>query len=1137
MKNGRKLKGLIIFLVIAAGLAGGAVVLRNILLDQIRKQVAPTIRYDRLRLTILPPSAILENVHSIKSDPYFSIDRIVLEIPFRSIFRNQKSFNVFIKGLTARIYEKPDASGKPFSMNLRLPFFVENGILQDGEVSYWGRGVSVVAKGIKGYFRQSKDALVIRAVVAAHSIQLPTVTLPLEGNAEIFLEARGDELRLHRLTVHQPDLLITARGTLTNLKNPVVDIRTTFSAPMALVADYFDLPFAWTGTADGQGKFIRNAEGRSRFTADIESRDMTFTGVPLGRITGKLAVAEGAGKLNLEMSRSSATVEYLDLQFGHQRLEGQVRGVHIDPLIMRIKFPWPVRSAIWGAFTLDKKSLEVEGEFRDDLLPPQDGKFPFRGPFRLHWDRHRELTFSSDRMESNFGAMSVAGKLDIAHEMDIELRGEATDIPSGREFAGLALRMKWMIPEIRGRGNAVIKILGPWHTPDVKFDFALAPGGFGRFNAAEGKGVVEIAHGESWGTVRVKDPELNGLLKFHSRKGFYTCRVEEGEGALERIFPSLTLHLPFKGRVSGSLEFHDDGTGIVSDGDFITAKAEIFGQKVSDVSGHYHWSTADFRLGLSNLRGTYFGGTATGSGSMGFHDGDFAIDAAFRDIDLSGPVPALHGLLSFDLKGQGNLARDTASGPLTIKNLSFGPVSKTEVSGTGEISLRDKIFGLRLKGFLDPGRNTFDINFRYPEGEGGYFVGASGSIFNYDLFLPWKGAQGEIRYMAEVRGGANLPARWNGVLDFKGPVFPFPKFSHALNDYSGLVRIENNVATVRSFRGKLGGGDVFGSGEVRFGPGGIELIDLRADGHDMTLSVFERTRATGDGTFRFLKNAREYILSGDVAVKKLLWRREVGEKFIFSASPYPEIQKGPGPFDDLALDIRLHAEDGAVLQDALGDLEGRFDLTLGGTVASPVVLGDLEASKGVVHFQDRDFRVLRARLSFFNPTTIEPYVDFRGETYLKDYRVTLSVSGLLKSLRPEFTSSPPLPAEDVLALLSMGESFKRTYSYDASAQVGTGSLMSFQLADQATRRAEQLFSLDRFRIDPFVLGASTEMTARLTVGKKLSRNIMLLYSTNLTSQREEIVRIEWEFLNSFSLVGMRDEMGRLSLDAKIRKRF
>ncbi|MHB8053733.1 MAG: translocation/assembly module TamB domain-containing protein [Candidatus Aminicenantales bacterium] len=1137
MKHGRKLKGLIIFLVIAAGLAGGAVVLRGILLDQIRKQIAPTVRYDRLRLTLFPPSAILENVHSIKSDPYFSIDKIVLEIPLRSILRNSRTFNVFVQGLTVRIYEKPDAAGKPLSLNLRLPFFVENGILQDGEVSYWGRGVSVLASGIKGYFRQSKDALVIRAIAAAHSIHLPAVVHPLEGNSEIFLEARGEELRLHRLTVQHPDLLIKAKGTLTDLKNPVIDIRATFRGPMALVADAFDLPFVWTGSAEGQGRFIRNSEGRSRFTADLETRDMTFTGVPLGRITGKLAVAEGAGKLNLELSRPSATVEYLDLQFGSQHLEGQVRGLHIDPLIMQIKIPWPIRSPIWGSFTLDKKSLEVEGEFRDELLPEQDGKFPFRGPFRLHWDRHRELTFSSEKMESNFGAMSVDGKLDIAHEMNIELRGEATDIPRGREFTSLALRMKFAIPEIRGRGNAVIKILGPWHTPQVKFDFALAPGGFGRFDAAEGTGVVEIAGGESWGTVRIKDPELNGLLKFHSQKGFYTCKVEDGEGALERIFPSLTLNLPFKGRVSGSLEFHDDGTGIVSDGNFVAAKAEVYGQKVSDVSGRYHWSTSDFHLDLSNLRGSYFGGTVTGSGAMGFHSGDFAIDAAFRDIDLSGPIPALHGLLNFDIKGQGNLARDTASGPLTIRSLSFGPLRQTEVSGTGELSLKDKIFVLRLKGLLDPGRNTFDITFRYPDGEGSYFVGASGSIFNYDLFLPWKGAQGEIRYLAEVRGGASSPARWNGVLDFKGPVFPFPKFSQALEDYSGLVRIDNNVATVRSFRAKLGGGDVFGSGEVRFGPGGIELIDLRADGHDMTLSVFERTRGTGDGSFRFLKNAREYILTGDIAVKKLLWRREVSEKFTFSASPYPEMQKGPGPFDDLALDIRLHAEDGAVLQNALGNMEGRFDLTLGGTVASPVVLGDLEALKGEVRFQDRDFRVLRARLSFFNPTTVDPYIDFRGETYLKDYRVTLSVSGLLKSLRPEFTSSPPLPAEDVLALLSMGESFKRTYSYDTSTQVGTGSLMSFQLADPATRQAEQLFRLDRFRIDPFVLGASSEMTARLTVGKKISRNIMLLYSTNLTSQREEIIRFEWEFLENFSLVGMRNERGRLSFDVKIRKRF
>ena len=176
-------------------------------------------------------------------------------------------------------------------------------------------------------------------------------------------------------------------------------------------------------------------------------------------------------------------------------------------------------------------------------------------------------------------------------------------------------------------------------------------------------------------------------------------------------------------------------------------------------------------------------------------------------------------------------------------------------------------------------------------------------------------------------------------------------------------------------------------------------------------------------------------------------------------------------------------------------------------------------------------------MSFFNPMTIEPFLSFSAETYVKDYRVTFSLEGLLDKLNPEFSSSPPLPPEDVLALLALGESFKRTYHYDRSTQLSTASLLSFQLAEEAQKGAERLFSIDRFRIDPFIMGSSAEMTARLTVGKKISRNFFFLYSTNLTTQREEITRLEWELTNDFSIVGMRDEMGRISFDVKIHKRF
>ena len=253
--------------------------------------------------------------------------------------------------------------------------------------------------------------------------------------------------------------------------------------------------------------------------------------------------------------------------------------------------------------------------------------------------------------------------------------------------------------------------------------------------------------------------------------------------------------------------------------------------------------------------------------------------------------------------------------------------------------------------------------------------------------------------------------------------------------------------------------------------------------------------------------------------------------------PSSKSRSEPGFFDDLSLNIRVKADDNAWIENSLGRAKGRFDLTIAGNVYSLILLGDIEMLEGNVYFQDRKFRILKGLVSFFNPSVIEPYLNFKGETYIKNYRVTFSLSGFVDHLNPEFSSSPPLPPEDVLALLTLGEAFKRTYYYDTSTQLSTASLLSFQLSEEAEKRAESWLSIDRFRIDPFVLGSSAEMTARLTIGKKISRNFFILYSTNLTSQREEIARLEWELTNDFSVVGTRDEKGRFSIDVKIHKRF
>ena len=242
-------------------------------------------------------------------------------------------------------------------------------------------------------------------------------------------------------------------------------------------------------------------------------------------------------------------------------------------------------------------------------------------------------------------------------------------------------------------------------------------------------------------------------------------------------------------------------------------------------------------------------------------------------------------------------------------------------------------------------------------------------------------------------------------------------------------------------------------------------------------------------------------------------------------------------FDDLTLNVRLKADDNAWMENSLGRFRGRFDLNVTGDIKAPILLGTIETLSGEALFQDRKFQILRGRLSFFNPSSVEPYLDFRAETFVKDYRVTITLSGLATQLKPQFSSSPPLPPEDVLALLALGEAYKRQYRTETSSQLSTASLLSFTLTEGAQKRAEKLFSLDRFRIDPFLMGSSAEMTARLTIGKKISKDFYIYYSTNLTRQTEEIVRLEWDLSNEFSIVGTRNEIGRLSFDVKVRRRF
>ncbi len=1132
----RIVRSLVLLSIIALFFLGAGVFIKNIFLSQIKNRIESSFYYDTLEMSFFPPSLVAENVRSRSPSPFFSAEKISMRISYGALLTRSRPFRVVIEHPVLRISEDPQKEEKAQEeFQLSFPVLVEEGLIKNGEFYFQGQEMSFQSRGIEAVFTQHRGEFSLEAK-AEDNLFEPSSPLPrLEGKIDCLIESRGQRINVKRLQVNTLDFSLETEGSLVDLSNPQINLETYFRTSAPWVIELLHLPFDWEGTAEGRGIFTRNEE-RLAFKADFSSHDLILNGVFMGELKGRIDYREDEQNVEFNYQKETSPREYVKLRFAGDRVEGTLKGAFLDPVTEYFDLPWPVSAPAWGEFSVDKKRLEADLEFRDEYTPVEFERFPLRGPLKFRWNLKKEVLFSSPRIISDFGEFALDGKMNVNEDLDIVIQGAVSDLKRGRHFLSVLLSKHYAFPEIRGSGKMDLQIFGEYSDPQVKAGFSFSPGGFGKFDAQSVSGEAEIIKGDFFTRFSVDDPYMKGRIGLFSGMEGVRADVHMERGFVERIFPALSIEFPLEGEASGNFEIRQRGEDIRVKGDFAGSRMNFIGQELKEVSGKLEWG--EDSVSLSELQFGIHEGVLKGDIAFGFSSQEFDIDMLGEEIDLSSLYSGMTGNLSFLLNGKGVFGQDFALGPFEIEDLYHSPFQKTQARGLAQLNRSDGTLGLDLMGNFLPGQNYFHVSFSIPLIEDMILVGIRGSFNNLDLLFPWigKGAEGRVNYLGEVKG-PKLSPQVKGAVDFKGAVFPVPGFAHAFRDYSGLMFVDNNLLTFRSLQAKMGGGDVQGDGELKIGPGGIEVIDVRLQGENLLLSPAERTRALADGTLNLIKGPDQFLLKGDLYAHRLSWRREVDEEFAFYSIPYLQIEEEPGFFDDLSLDIRLRADDDAWMENSIGRVRGRFDLNVTGNVSEPVIMGDIEALSGEVYFQDREFKLLVGRVSFINPVSTEPYISFTGETYVKDYRVTFSLEGLLDNLNPEFTSSPPLPPEDVLALLALGEAFKRTFSYDASTQLSSASLLSFQLSEEATKRAEGLFAMDQFRIDPFVRGSSSEMNARLTVGKKLSKNFFVLYSTNLNTQRDEIVRMEWQLTNDISLVGTRNEEGRIAFDVKIRKRF
>ena len=410
-------------------------------------------------------------------------------------------------------------------------------------------------------------------------------------------------------------------------------------------------------------------------------------------------------------------------------------------------------------------------------------------------------------------------------------------------------------------------------------------------------------------------------------------------------------------------------------------------------------------------------------------------------------------------------------------------------------------------------------------------------------FDPNLSARGMLGMNLNASGTVSRPSL-QGRLEVKDTFISHNDLPSGLSELNGALLFDQSRVQIESLTGKTGGGVVSltGSGSYQ---SGVFTMDFLATAQAVRLRYPPGVSSTADATLRLTGTTASAALSGDVVVTKLAMTRGFDFGTYMEKNKLSGVVSGSDTFASrVKLDVHITTTPELQMQAAIAKLSGDADLRLRGTVERPVVLGRAEVLEGEVSFNGAKYRVERGDVTFSNPAKTEAIIDLRLTTRVRDYDITVNLSGDLSKpngLKPTWHSEPPLPEADVINLLALGRTREESAQQASSQSLGqaTSNLLIGQALNNVVgSRVQRLFGVSRIKVDPQGTSSTTNVVRgpSVTVEQQVGSKLNITYSSNVSVASQQIIQVEYNVTRNISVVALRDQNGVVSFDIRIRQR-
>jgi hypothetical protein len=481
------------------------------------------------------------------------------------------------------------------------------------------------------------------------------------------------------------------------------------------------------------------------------------------------------------------------------------------------------------------------------------------------------------------------------------------------------------------------------------------------------------------------------------------------------------------------------------------------------------------------------------------------------------------------------------SGYLDLLQINFADL---QLNQTGPIDVRLSNDVIQIRNAELAGDNTriSIMGNIYPKEKGRLALELSADV-GLDVLSKWDdsiSASGPTNTKVAISGTLKQPSL-SGALQIQNGFFRHESLPNSLTDIRALMTFRNRNITLQSFQALSSGGQLTAGGSAMLK--GYEMENFRFDVYVDKVRVHypEGLRSTISGELHLQKEKEAAYLTGDLDVLQGIFVRSFEESpSVFRYARVPGFAAPAGVFDEVKLNIHIDADRSLLVRNNFANMTTSANLNVIGTFNDPVITGRLEVVSGEITFRDRDYRIVRGSLDFANPYRTEPQLNFVAETRIREYQIKLTFSGTFDRIYHDITSDPPLPRDDLYALLGAG-------STQREAQGGTGistlllqegaGIVAAPLASPIERGFRKAFGLQRFHIDPTYVRSTEVATARITLEKDISSDFSVTYSTNLFTVAEEIILLQYQLTQEIRITASKDEQARYGVDVVVTKTF